>query len=549
MKKILHLIAFLYFPFFVFSQNYSFDWVKAFNTNNTGINYLNTSLMTDNQSNIYYVSNFLDSIDIDPTNNHLYITKKYEEAYGSYIVKLDKDGNFKFGFALNFNHSIVKSIFVDKNNYIYVCGNYSTYKNNWNIFLNKYDSNGNSIWKKTFSNIRNNDAYSVVVDNYESIFLTGFLENENSLGSNSYHKDLIIKKLDSDGNQIWSATIGGNNDVIGNSIKLDNEGNVLVAGTFIGEVDFDPNSGKYLLTSDSLVSNGFVLKLDPLGSFVWAKKIGSGREVDISNLVIDKSNNIYIAGSFEKNIYLNDIHVKNITLYKDLFILKISEEDSKNWIKTFGGFYDEYRIDICLDYQSNIFCISGITNNFELETLNGKIKNANSSKLMLLKIRSNSTVEWGKLLDIEQGYRAYSKIITDIKNNIVISGSFTHSASFEFGTNLNTLTSLYNRRLKDYNNSDFILKLKPNTLAIEDQIEDNPDLKIFPNPTNNAIQITGNPSINNKNFTITNILGKTVKSGKIKSSDDIIDLSDFNSGVYYLKIEDYLNAFKIIKID
>ena len=168
---------------------------------------------------------------------------------------------------------------------------------------------------------------------------------------------------------------------------------------------------------------------------------------------------------------------------------------------------------------------------------------------MLLKIRSNSSVEWGKLLDIEQGYRAYSKIITDIKNNIVISGSFTHSASFEFGTNLNTLTSLYNRRLKDYNNSDFILKLKPNTLAIEDQIADNQDLKIFPNPTNNTIQITGNPSINNKNFTITDILGKTVKSGKINSADDKIDLSDFNSGAYYLKIEDYLNAFKIIKID
>ncbi|MBK8724383.1 MAG: T9SS type A sorting domain-containing protein [Saprospiraceae bacterium] len=74
-------------------------------------------------------------------------------------------------------------------------------------------------------------------------------------------------------------------------------------------------------------------------------------------------------------------------------------------------------------------------------------------------------------------------------------------------------------------------------------------MKIFPNPTNNAIQITGNPSINNKNFTITDILGKTVKSGKINNPDDKIDLSDFNSGAYYLKIEDYLNAFKIIKID
>jgi hypothetical protein len=545
MKKILLLIAFLYFPFLVFTQNYSFDWVKAFNSNNSSYYILDNAIITDNESNVYYTTNFIGSIDLDPSDKFDYFFSNDFETYNSYLVKLDKDGNYKFGVQLNDNFSFVKSIYVDKYKQIYVCGGYNSIKN-WNLFINKYDQDGNLIWKKSITNIHATDAYSLVVDDKGYIYFTGYFENENYVGSKTYHKDLIIKKLDSNGNQIWSVSIGGNNDVIGNNIKLDNEGNVLVGGSFIGEVDFDPKSGKYMLTTDSLVRNGYVLKLDPFGSFVWAKKIGSDEHSNVSKIEIDKSNNVFISGFYRKNANIDkSIVFKSTNINSNTYITYLSSDGTYKWNTSFSGIE---HIDICLDNNDNLFCSTTQNSNIYLESKSGIIKTYSPSYL-ILKFNKNLDIEWGKSLAIKYSGSCYTHINCDIENKLLISGTFIETVDFDINSGIYNLSSIYNKNTQFYNLSDFILKLKPNTLAIEDQIADNQDLKIFPNPTNNAIQIPANPFINNKNFTITDILGKTVKSGKINNPDDKIDLSDFNSGAYYLKIEDYLNAFKIIKID
>jgi hypothetical protein len=67
--------------------------------------------------------------------------------------------------------------------------------------------------------------------------------------------------------------------------------------------------------------------------------------------------------------------------------------------------------------------------------------------------------------------------------------------------------------------------------------------KVFPNPTENYIRISGVK--NEQNFKIYNLLGRLVKKGKVYN-DDQIDISSFDNGMYLLKL-DSGNVIKVIK--
>ena len=56
--------------------------------------------------------------------------------------------------------------------------------------------------------------------------------------------DIYLSKLDSNGNSIWSRTWGGIGDDIGTSVAIDNFDNVYITGMFADTVDFDPGPGR-----------------------------------------------------------------------------------------------------------------------------------------------------------------------------------------------------------------------------------------------------------------------------------------------------------------
>ena len=69
-------------------------------------------------------------------------------------------------------------------------------------------------------------------------------------------------------------------------------------------------------------------------------------------------------------------------------------------------------------------------------------------------------------------------------------------------------------------------------------IEDNvlyPDALIFPNPANNVLNIkSGQPF---ERVKITNLLGQVLYNAKIVNSDFSIDISAYNSGIYFVRLE------------
>jgi hypothetical protein len=81
------------------------------------------------------------------------------------------------------------------------------------------------------------------------------------------------------------------------------------------------------------------------------------------------------------------------------------------------------------------------------------------------------------------------------------------------------------------------------TLSNPDFNISNINLKLFPNPSSEFIQVSG--LIENENYRIYNISGAEIKSGAL-SNNEQIDIRNFTNGLYFLKFDNG-NTIKLIK--
>lgn len=72
------------------------------------------------------------------------------------------------------------------------------------------------------------------------------------------------------------------------------------------------------------------------------------------------------------------------------------------------------------------------------------------------------------------------------------------------------------------------------------------DALIYPNPASNHINVLRNTE-EKANFELVSVLGETVSSGILQTSNEILDTSQFPRGVYFLKLEN--QSHKIIMIN
>jgi len=63
------------------------------------------------------------------------------------------------------------------------------------------------------------------------------------------------------------------------------------------------------------------------------------------------------------------------------------------------------------------------------------------------------------------------------------------------------------------------------------------NLKVFPNPAKSNITITYRNNLGSKKYSITNLIGQTVLSGKLNMEETIVNLENLQSGVYLLHID------------
>jgi hypothetical protein len=158
----------------------------------------------------------------------------------------------------------------------------------WDMFLAKYDQNGNAIWKRQVNAPSYDLAYDVAADALGNVYLVGSSDG-NLGGPNAGSDDVVVIHYDSAGNVIWTRQIGTPSQEVAFGAAADGSGNVYVSGLTAGNLA-GANAGP---------ADAFALKYLANGTLGWSYQIGSSAHDGVANISPDGLGNLYLAGPTE----------------------------------------------------------------------------------------------------------------------------------------------------------------------------------------------------------------------------------------------------------
>src|SRR5690606_16766390 len=112
---------------------------------------------------------------------------------------------------------------------------------------------------------------------------------------------------------------------------------------------------------------------------------------------------------------------------------------------------------------------------------------------------------------------------------------------FDVSWNNGTLASQRLQNWLDPDNTDTMqVNYYPDGPVGLDEVAAVNEVKIYPNPSNGIFNVSlGDAS--EMSYEVYNILGQTVKSGKLTADNNTVNLTDSKEGVYILKLTDTAN--------
>ncbi len=305
------------------------------------------------------------------------------------------------------------------------------------VFIGKYDSTGNPIWARSFGGSGNDGGMNITTDISGNVYITGGFNSDTMIvGGNMFmnggNGDVFIAKYDSLGTLLWIRTSGGTEQDYGAAVTTDLSGNSYLTGQFISlKIGFETDTLINTKTDiDSVSSNVtadiFIVKYDPNGHVVWAKKAGGFGDEWPTSVSNDAAGNFYVGGYFRSDTLVLGstllINPDTINLPEMLFIIKYDPSGNIIWAKGTNGGSGQFLKSIYCDASSN-FYITGLFGDtsvtFDAITL---FVNGNND-MFTVKYDSSGNVLWAKRAggkDQDEG----EFITTDAFGNVFVLGVF-----------------------------------------------------------------------------------------------------------------------------
>ncbi len=97
----------------------------------------------------------------------------------------------------------------------------------------------------------------------------------------------------------------------------------------------------------------------------------------------------------------------------------------------------------------------------------------------------------------------------------------------------------------DFGSNEITEIVIANTASIKDELANN--INIYPNPTKNTLNVNLNSISGDYRYSLINTLGQKILNGNLMNTNNILDISTLEKGVYFLKIKDILSDNNMIK--
>jgi hypothetical protein len=307
----------------------------------------------------------------------------------AWILKLDAEGNKIWsnsygGSGKDYAYDIIQS--SDKS--LVFCGYQSKRSDAYMSFwVAKTDSAGNDLWDNTY-HFNKWDVATTLVEGLDGyIYVAGYTRSTSVIDY-----DIVILKIDQEGNEIWKKTISWGRWDQATSITTTYDNGIVISGF--------TRSGK------EMSSDFAVTKLDSAGNVLW-ENVFARKSLDYPNAIIEtRDNGLAIAG----------------TTYTqgrgwDFALLKFRNEDqptisfSQDSIAT--SINQKYLIHSCIKTKSNLKNIQVFFN----DTLYAdQIKRTSTQ----LQAETDCNIPIPLELELKKGLNTIKVVITDYKNHQII---------------------------------------------------------------------------------------------------------------------------------
>ena len=230
--------------------------------------------------------------------------------------------------------------------------------------------------------------------------------------------DAYIAKYDDSGSLIWVRRFGSSDSDETKCIAIDGDGNLLVGGVFKGSVDFDTA----ILSGGTWLSI-FILKMNPDGNVLWARKAGGSGIDSVQDIAVDEMDNLYLTGGFYSDTaQFGTITVTNLN-NQNTYVAKYNTSGDVQWAKGYGGGIFSSGYAITVD-PSGYLRVTGRFRDkivFDQTTLNS----AGDFDGFIIKQNQDGTVLWAKGFGGEDNETMHG-IASDNQGNCVVVGFFGH---------------------------------------------------------------------------------------------------------------------------
>jgi hypothetical protein len=307
-----------------------------------------------------------------------------------------------------------------------------------NMFVAKYDSNGNVLWARgAGKGNRNDQARACAADAAGNVIVTGHFESDTiwfgsfALINNNLQVDMFVVKYDPNGNVLWAQRAGGSSTEYGYGCSTDAGGNVFITGVF-GSASITFGT---LTLNNANTSGGdiFVVKFDPLGTALWANSTGGDGNNIGWKCCTDVNSNVIVTGYYTSTtIDFGSGPLTNAGL-NDVFVVSYDPLGNTNWAQSGGGVTDDYVSGCAADANGNVILTGfymGASTTFGTTTMNS----AGGWDMYVVKYSSTGIFQWatdGGGTSIDPAFNC----VTDAGGNIYVAGMY-QSTSIAFGSTI-----------------------------------------------------------------------------------------------------------------
>ncbi len=176
------------------------------------------------------------------------------------------------------------------------------------VYLLRVDSLGDTLWTKTYGGNDSDGGNSVDQCSDKGFIITGVTK---SFGAGSY--DIYLIRTDSLGDTLWTKTYGGPDGDGGRSVKQCTDGGFVIAGD---TYSFDVGGGDI-----------YIIKVDSIGTTLWTKIYGENKLDRVYSIEQCSDDGFVIIGGTESLGSGSS----------DVYFIRTDSMGILSWAKTYGG--------------------------------------------------------------------------------------------------------------------------------------------------------------------------------------------------------------------